>query len=91
MTVLGIPCCGKQHDTPFCPLCGKKLSERHELGDLLRHCETTLRVLKTEYAVRWLERGRQSQKRENTIARWERWAKGLRVIIESQMKGESGE
>jgi len=82
----GIPCCGKRHDTPYCPLCGKQLVEKHELGDLLRHCETTLQNLKDAYAVR-VSRGQPCEKKENVIARWQRWVDGLRKLIDDQEAG----
>lgn len=86
MSKYGIPCCGKCHDTPYCPLCGRQLVEKHELGDLLRHCETTLRNLKDAYAIR-VSRGRPCEKKENVIARWQRWVNGLRRLIEEQDAG----
>lgn len=33
-------CCGQEHITPFCPLCGKSLGES-AIFQLLQHCRTT--------------------------------------------------
>jgi hypothetical protein len=59
------------------------LVEKHELGDLLRHCETTLQTLEEAYAIR-VSRGRPCEKKENVIARWQRWVNGLRRLIDDQ-------
>ncbi|MEN6575844.1 MAG: hypothetical protein ABFD90_05825 [Phycisphaerales bacterium] len=83
MSRFGIPCCGKRHDTSYCPLCGTRLIEKHELGDLLRHCETTLQTLEEAYAAR-ASRGQPSEKKANVIARWRRWVNGLQKLIDDQ-------
>lgn len=83
MSKHGIACCGRNHITPFCSLCGKRLIENHVLGDLLRHCELSLGGLKDKYQSR-VSRGHPSERKEHTIARWQRWVDELGKLIRGE-------
>jgi hypothetical protein len=76
-----IVCCGKEHETPWCPQCGKQLYHPTVLHEILLHCEQRKheaelrRKRKEEYKGHHESLSRSYQK-------WGRWAQALSEVIE---------
>jgi len=73
-------CCGKQHDTPYCPQCGKALRQANPLEELLAHCRDNER--RTLNELRRMEREPASEThyieiKKRTLNKWTRWCDAL--------------
>jgi hypothetical protein len=81
-------CCGREHQSAYCPSCGARLAPPLPLDGLLAHCRQQARILEALVAE-WEEPGlpmteaRQAmQARDRArLAKWSAWADGLAALL----------
>ena len=78
---MSVECCGKPCDTPFCPMCGKRLSE-YFLGiqGLKRHVDGYVKSLAASREE--LPPGDLSDKKEKLLDKWQGWQAALQGLID---------
>lgn len=70
-------CCAENHDTPFCPSCGKALRAQNPLEELLLHCRARLRIQQRDLKHDQQGDGDIQERIAANIAKWERWCEAL--------------
>lgn len=82
---MSITCCKQQHDTRYCPNCGKQLHGDFTLWGLLHHCEenATKQEEKAErhkgkLGIRGQPREGHQRQMEQAAKKWRTWATLLR-------------
>jgi hypothetical protein len=82
-------CCGIECSTPFCPLCGRPMTE--SLIGLLGHIRAQQRKWEG-YAKAW-ENGKETTvaMKNKSLAKWKSWGDQLEALLDSQPKGEAHE
>jgi len=94
-------CCGAQHSTPFCPVCGKQLAPRTGIAGLILYlatqseeAEKRLNKFKKDVAdcraegkddYRWESRERRVQTNYN---KWSGWLKAVQDCQQQMVKRE---
>ncbi len=89
-------CCGRDHDTPFCPHCGAELKKPSELDSLLSHLDTLAKSARSA-AVAYREKADDhaavggektaadcrnfAAKNDGRAEKYEAWAEGVRRLI----------
>jgi len=74
-------CCGEPRETPYCPICGKRVSV-HSVVSLLAYCRGNLKR-----AVRWQEKYSRSPHPKRVIAhldtveKWTAWVGELEELL----------
>lgn len=88
-----VMCCGKEHCTPFCPHCGKKLFESNNLYGLFARCRQTERKIRTEIANLQSCAGKNDRNvidriksKEIYADQWKRWGDALWDVLENEKK-----
>lgn len=87
-------CCGNPCQTPYCPLCGKMVTELSPLHALLNHCRSTVVKMKghTKASEMWLAskkaKGEADEGHERDVvmrraieAKWEGWVAALEELL----------
>ena len=79
-------CCGMTHYTPFCPMCGKRLTPDMPLVYLLEHITGQAARLqkKADSDIRRPESGTTY---EAAAAKWESWREALSEVINPREEG----
>ena len=82
-------CCGKPCDTPFCPMCGKRLSE-YFLGiqGLKRHVDGYVKSLAA--SLEELPSGEWSDKKEKRLDKWKGWQSAVKELMDDASKQNEG-
>lgn len=92
----GSMCCGGLRITPFCPLCGKNLTETPIIG-LLAHCQKQKEISETAYrrlvcngktnSSDERKRERESkyfESRRRQMLKWKSWAEALAELLQGK-------
>ena len=94
-----INCCGKRLSTKFCPTCGKRRVDQHDLTTLLFHCRSRVSEMKAVVETlkqdmneprraadeRWQRRAKKTLKsRKAAVLKWSIWVKELAAIVKQR-------
>ena len=76
---MSVECCGKPCDTPFCPMCGKRLSE-YFLGiqGLKRHVDNRVKSLKDAVGEEKVD-----DRKLKALNKWQSWQTSLQGLIDA--------
>jgi len=82
--VVVIECCGAKRETPFCPMCGKRLPQA-PLIELLAYCQKRVEVAKKcmQTAGNHPRQETYRKKQENQIATWQQRVVALTELLSS--------
>ena len=82
-------CCNAVVTTKFCPHCGRRFGNNHDLVTLLAYLRNNEATKVAEYNVRAASgeyRENQIQRAKDTVSKWKAWADQLEAAMKHQAR-----